>query len=615
MFDCPYPEYMRLLVSISFLISVLPGFGQTPDWSTLYEKSGKKDTPRYEETIGFCQKMDEASSLITLTTFGKSARGKDLPLLIIDSQGLTDPDSIRNSGKAIVLIQACIHPGESEGKDAGLMLVRDMVFGNPSSIQNPISELLNHVSILFIPIFNVDGHERFGPYNRINQNGPREMGWRVTATNLNLNRDYLKADTPEMQAWLKMFSRWMPDFFIDTHTTDGADYQYQLTYSMDIFGDMDKGLSQWSRDVFLKDMTAGMESAGIPVFPYIEFRDWHNPKSGLETAVSPPMLSQAYTSLRNRPGLLIETHMLKPYDQRVTATYQCLKISLGIIDRENKNLARLIEKADGWSSGKNFRKTDFPLQFKTLTNDSTMVTFLGIAYDEIKSDITGETWFKYGTKKTTFLLPYFEKTEPVKVTKLPEAYIVPAEWKTVIERLIFHGIHYYKLQRDTAFSTEGYRFTDAKWQPNPYEGRHQMTNIAYEEFSQVRNFPAGSAIVVMDQPCSRIITHILEPDGNGSFLSWGFFDAVFEQKEYSEHYVMEPLARKMLDDDTVIKAAFIKKMEEDQAFSKNPNAILNWFFSKTPYWDKNKNLYPVAKIYDRKLLDVLIKDQSFSRLP
>ncbi|MCK9421982.1 MAG: M14 family metallopeptidase [Bacteroidales bacterium] len=612
---------MRLLLSISFFITALSGFGQAPEWATFYEKSGKKDTPRYRETLEFCRKMDKASPLVTTTTFGKSAQGRDLPLMIIDNQGLTDPESIRKTGKAIVLIQACIHPGECEGKDAGLMLIRDMVFGKPpsnnqfpaSGIQYPLIELLNHVSILFIPIFNVDGHERFGPYNRINQNGPREMGWRVNANNLNLNRDYLKADTPEMQAWLKMFNRWMPDFFIDTHTTDGADYQYQLTYSMDIFGDMETGLSKWSEEVFLKNMTSGMEAVGIPVFPYIEFRDWHNPKSGLETAVSPPMLSQAYTSLRNRPGLLIETHMLKPYDQRVTATYQCLKISLGIINKESKNLTALIKKADDLISNADFRKKDFPLKFKTLTNDSTMVTFMGIGYNEVKSDITGETWFKYGDEKTTFLLPYFDKTEPVKVTKLPEAYIVPAEWKTVIDRLAMHGIRFYLLQKDTVISVTGFRFNDPKWQSTPYEGRHMMTNIAYQEISLERNFPAGSAIVVMDQPSARIIAHILEPDGDGSYLSWGFFDAIFEQKEFAEHYVMEPLSRKMLDEDPALKAEFVKKKEQDQAFSKNPNAILTWFYSKTQYWDKNKDLYPVGKIFDRKLLDGLIKNQPVSR--
>lgn len=611
---------MRLLIFIAYFTAIFPTFGQKTDWATFYEKSGKKETPRYQETIDFCRQMDTFSPMVTMVFFGKSPQGRDLPLLIIDKQGLTNPESIRSAGKTIVLIEACIHPGEPEGKDAGLMLVRDLIINNPdagtqafSSGNHSISELTDHVSILFIPIFNVDGHERFGPFNRINQNGPKEMGWRTNAINLNLNRDFLKADSPEMRAWLKMFNYWMPDFFIDTHTTNGADYQYQLTYAMEILGSMDPGLTQWSKDVFLKDLISGLEKAGIPVFPYVEFRNWHNPKSGLKSSVSPPMLSQSYTSLRNRPGLLVETHMLKPYDQRVEATYECLAISLGIIAKEHKNLHSLIEKADAYVSSPDFRKKDFPLQFQTLTTDSMMVPFLGIGYKEFISDFTGEPWFKYGDQKTTFLLPYFNKTKPVKTTKLPEAYIIPGEWETVIQLLEMHGVQLYRLDREVALEVTGYRMLDPKWQMPPFEGRHTMTHIAYEEFSQERPFPAGSAVVPMNQPGARIIAHILEPDGDGSCLYWGFFDAIFEQKEYAERYVIEPLALKMVEENPSLQAEFIKKKEQNPAFAKNPYAIMNWFYSKTPYWDDQKNLYPVAKIYDPAQVSILLKAQPVSR--
>ena len=213
-------------------------------WITFYEQSGGKRTPRYHETMEYCKKLDEASDLVHLTDFGTSPQGRKLPLMIVDRDGLHDPEAIKSTGRLILLIQACIHPGESEGKDAGMMLIRDLItpapgplpkqgrgskpplggLGVSSGIRYPASlDLLENVSILFIPIFNVDGHERFGPYNRINQNGPEEMGWRVTATNLNLNRDFLKADAPEMQAWLKLYNRWFPDFFLDIHTSDGAD--------------------------------------------------------------------------------------------------------------------------------------------------------------------------------------------------------------------------------------------------------------------------------------------------------------------------------------------------------------------------------------------------------
>ena len=604
MFGRIFVKPMRPIFSLFLLFVFSYSFGQSGDLITFYEKSGKKETPRYKETLEFCRKMDASSPLISLQVMGKSARNRDIPFLVVDGQGMTDPVAIHRAGKALVLIQACIHPGESEGKDAGLMLIRDLVFG-----QKP-SPLLNNLSILFIPIFNVDGHERFGPYNRINQNGPAEMGWRVTAENLNLNRDYLKADAPEMQAWLAFFNHWMPDFFIDTHTTDGADYQYQLTWSMNLYGDMDPELTRWSRDNFVEPMISQMESMGFPVFPYIEFRDWHNPKSGLESESSPPMLSQGYTSCRNRPGLLIETHMLKPYDQRVNATYHCLRISLGILEKEHDHLIDLITKADSLVISPNFRKNDFPLRFNLQQNDSIMVDFKGIAYDEVKSSLTGETWFRYGKEKTTFSLPYFSKSVPSKLIKLPEAYILPPEWKIVIDRMACHGILMDTLAMDTTIWVSTCIFRDPRWQPTPYEGHHRMTHILYQDTVIQCSYPAGSVIIPLGQNCARIVAHMLEPDGNGSFLSWGFFDPVFEQKEYAERYVIEPLAEKMLAEDSLLRENFEKKKKEDPSFAGDPYAILNWFYSKTPWWDQSKDHYPVGRIYDSCLIEKLVKTRA-----
>jgi hypothetical protein len=590
----------RFLIQLFFLFAI-SGSAQITDWTTFYERSGKKETPRYKETMDYCKMLEKNSGWVHLISFGKSSQGRDLPLLVVDRQGLSDPEFIHASGKLILLVQACIHPGESEGKDAGLMFLRDLV------IHKKYPGLLDHVSILFIPIFNVDGHERFGPFNRINQNGPMEIGWRTTAINLNLNRDYLQADAPEMQAWLKMFSTWMPGFFIDTHTTDGADYQYVLTYQMEILGDMDPGLTGWAKNLFLKPWSEKLESDGFSVFPYVEFRNWHDPKSGLETSVSPPMLSQGYTSLWNRPGLLIETHMLKSYEKRVSATYEALKSALEILSEEAGNLQSIEHKADETVSAPEFRKQNFPLRFET-TNDSTPITFLGIEYHNEKSGVTGNDYYVYGKTKTTFHPPYFNKTRPVAMVKLPEAYIIPPEWKNVIDRIELHGIRILRLQRDTNLMITGWKLSNPRWQFNPYEGRHPLVSFDPIEISGLRKFPAGSAIIDMAQPGARIIAHMLEPRGNGSLLHWGVFDAIFEQKEYAENYVMEPLAAKMLTEDPVLKAEFEKKKAEDTLFAKNPDAILNWFYNKSPYRDPAMEIYPVGKLYDRKAVNGLIME-------
>lgn len=594
-------------IFLLILLSIRSMVAQDDQWLTWFEQSDGRLTPRFDQTMDYCRNLAEAFPQVHFTSFGKSPQGRDLPLLIVDRDGLADPEAIRDAGRLILLIQACIHPGESDGKDAGLMLLRDLVkrdegrrtkeeVNDSGDREAKTYNLLDNVSLLFIPIFNVDGHERFGPYNRINQNGPEEMGWRVTSTNLNLNRDFLKADAPEMKAWLNLFNRWDPDFFIDIHTTDGADYQYVLTYMMETLGEMDPGLTRWCDSVFLPAWTRSMESAGYPVFPYVEFRRWHDPKSGLVRNVAPPMLSQGYVALRNRPGLLIETHMLKPYKQRVEATFQCLVSALEILNAGSGELKRLNKDADLFLLSPQFRERPFPLQFTTSAADSVMVPFKGVKYDTVRSDITGGIWFKYSSIPETFNIPLFDSTVVTEAVRVPYAYVVPAEWQEVISLVELHGIRIRKLAGDTSILVTSYRFSNPRWQPTPFEGRHPLTGFGFSVFTEQRLFPAGSVLIETAQPAARVILHLLEPKGNGSLLSWGFFDAVFEQKEYFEMYVMEPLAQRMLEEDPDLRKAFRERKAADSNWIRNPWQVMNWFLDFTPYADKRKLVYPVARI-------------------
>ena len=568
-------------------------FSQEDKLLTFYEKSGYKETPRYEETVSFCKYLAGISDKVHYTGFGISPQGRELPLLIVDKDHNFEPVKVRKSGNAVVLVQACIHAGECEGKDAGLLLIRDMIK------QNNADAFPDNVTILFIPVFNVDGHERFGPFNRINQNGPEEMGWRVTAQNLNLNRDFLKADAPEMQCWLQLFNKWMPDFIIDCHTTDGADYQYAITYGMEIFGNMDSELTRWQKDIFLKELEAEMNKADYPIIHYVDFRNWHDPRSGLMAGVSPPILSTGYTALRNRPGLLIETHMLKDYRTRVSATLQMLKSSLVILDKEYKNLKELENKADAFCSSPLFREAEFPIDYETSMKDSIMINFMGVDYSAEKSELTGGTWFHYSGIKKDYSVPYFDKMIPAHSVNLPEAYIIPPEWVNVIERLRFHGIGMSELKEGKKIKVTTTLFSNIKWQERPYEGRH-IVKFDIDENEKELWFPAGSVIIDMNQNTARIIASMLEPLSDYSLVHWGFFNAVFEQKEYSETYVMEGIARKMMEKDSALKKEFEEKKATDKNFASNQWDILNWFYNKSDYRDVKMNVYPVGKITDRQ---------------
>lgn len=581
---------LKSIITISLILLGQIVHSQLIDWKTYYEKSAYQATPRYDETIRYCKQLAYNSDYIRYSSFGVSPQGRELPLLIVSTDKLFSPEEARKAGKAVVLIQASIHSGEPDGKDAGMMLLRDMI------IEKKGLDKLTNLVVLFIPIFNVDGHEIWSKYSRINQNGPIESGFRATAQNLNLNRDYLKADAPEMQAWLKLYHSWLPDFFIDCHTTDGADYQYEITYGMEIGGNMDEDLTRWQKDEFIPAMEKYMDSKQMPVFPYVQFRKWHDPRSGLRTGVASPMTSTGYTALMNRPGLLIETHMLKQYRNRVSSTYEMILFSLDFINTRATELNSLILHAGRKMAEGKYRRQALPVKYKISMQDSIMVNFKGIDYEVVKSDLTGHSWFKYGNTKKDFLLPYFNKTLPEVTVKLPEAYFIPAELTEIIRRLDDHNIQYYRLGESIYQDFESYSFPSVEWGKKPYEGRIQLNLKEVVPIEELRRVEAGAVVVPVEQSRVKIIAHLLEPQADNSLISWGFMNSVFEQKEYAETYVMEKMAREMIKSDKKLKEEFEQKMASDPDFAGNHWAITNWFYEKTPYYDKRINKYPISKL-------------------
>lgn len=574
---------------LSFLILIvhLMSYGQSDKWLTKYERSNFLETPRYEETIRYSKMLAYASDFIHYTTFGISPQGRDLPLLIADKNKNFTPESVKKSGNAILFIEACIHPGESEGKDAGFMLLRDIL------IHHKYPELLENTTILFIPVFNVDGHERFNAYNRINQNGPKEMGWRTTANNYNLNRDFTKADAPEMQQWLKLFNQWMPDMFIDIHTTDGADYQYQLTYAMHIQGDMDKAHTHWQNN-YLKNIEKKLLYDDILIFPYVSFRRWHDPRSGLVRRMHSPRYSTGYSASQNRPALLLETHMLKNYKTRVYATYHLLRHTIAIIDKEHEKLKQININAD--QKAEQLAGKEFDLDYYISQKDSTTVKFKGVDYDIVYSDLTGGDWIQFTDKPKEYELVLFEKLKSAAKVQLPEAYIVPVEWQEVISRLDLHDINYEILEKDTTITIETYKFSDIQFANFPFEGRQMVRNFQYKKIKYEKNFIKGSVIIPVNQRSAKLIAHLFEPLGPDSFLKWGFFNTIFERKEYVETYVMEKMAREMIQENPHFKDEYEEAVREKPEYYNSQWNKLFWFFERTPYWDQQKDVYPVGRI-------------------
>ncbi len=582
-------KYFSLgLFQTFFIISVI--FAQENELMTHFEAGGYNVTPTYSQTIEFCKSLDSVSSIITYTSIGKSARGKDIPLLIADRDGFSDPALIRSKQRGILLILACNHPGEPDGKDAGLILFRNIALNKPSEIQ-----LLEHYSIIFIPVFNVDGHERFGPYTRINQNGPKESGWRTTAQNLNLNRDFLKAESPEMKSFLVFYHQWKPDFSIDCHTTNGADYQYVVTYAMETGPQTDQGIAQWTANEYLPWIEKKMNENNYPVFPYIGFRKWHDPREAIMHRPSPAIISNGYFAASNRPGLLIETHMLKPYKQRVEATYTMIRLTLVFLNEHKDELSQLVIKADEEMTSENFIKKDFPLVVR-LSNDSTIIDFLGVRFETDSSELSGGTWFHYFPEEPQIWKRAFFSTPEVKTSvKLPVAYIIPPEWSELAQRIFLHDVDYFRLTEAKEFTSENIIFSNVRFENKTYEG---CTKPVFETTKSVSKtaFPAGSYIIPVNQESGRIIALLLEPESPGSFVAWGYFNAIFEQKEYSEMYIMEEIARNMILEGPTLKEQFETEKQLNPELYNNPWNVLNWYYQRSQWFDNHLNVYPIGRV-------------------
>src|SRR3984893_4270607 len=563
----------------------------SPEWQTHAEKTNYRETARYAEPIAYEKRLAESSPLIEYRDFGKSGQGRDLPLLIASDGVAFNPSAAKRAGKPVILIQACIHAGEPDGKDAGLALLRDV------AITRSLPELLTHVVVLFIPIYNTDGHERSSPYNRINQNGPAEMGWRTTSTYQNLNRDYMKADTPETRAWLALWNEWKPDLFIDCHVTDGADYRYNITYQYEHHEGLAPSMLAWERGVIDGRVAPATEAAGNVVSWYLEFIDNRDLTLGIRDFNGSPRFSTGYTPLRNRPGVLIETHMLKDYRSRVRGTYDFLRFVLAEVNKDPERLLKVGREADERTvaAGSTYHTgRQYPLDFQ-LTDLAIPYHLKAVEYHTEERSVSGSVRVVFGTKPLDLTVPMYQTFRTKASVAPPLYYIVPVQWGWVIDLLRTHGLQLKTLSTEATIEVESYRFSDVKWPPGPFEGR-QMPVFTAEPVRESRTFPAGSVLVPLAQPLAKVVINLLEPMAPDSLVAWGYFNAVFEHKEYAENYVVENLAREMMAQDPELRREFEERLASDVEFASSPGERLQFFYRRSPYWDPQMNLYPVGRI-------------------
>jgi hypothetical protein len=560
------------------------------DLRTVGEQSGYVRTGRYDEVERLCAAYAARwPREVRCTEFGRTPEGRPMLALVASADGTLDPATAAARGRPVLLFQGGIHAGEIDGKDAGFLALRELLDGSR------LAGALGKVTVVFVPVFNVDGHERYGRWNRPNQRGPEEMGWRTTSQNLNLNRDYVKAEAPEMRAMLGLLGAWDPILYVDLHVTDGAQFQPDISVQVEPCFGWEPGLARTGcalRDRVLADLRRdGFLS--LPYYPSFMTED--RPESGFNNWVSDPRYSTSYWATRNRFAALVETHSWKPYPRRVAATHGTILSMVGLAAEQGTQWLAEARAADERAA----RLAGRPVALSYRNGERVeIIDFPGYAWVREPSAVSGRDWIRYDeTKPENWRVPFHAEVVPkVEVTAPAHGYVVPPGWASLVgDKLAVHGLRYEVIgaaQPDS--DVQVFRATKVTQAASSFEGRVGL-EVEGRWGAERRNVPAGSLFVPIAQPGARLVMSMLEPEAPDSLLSWGYFDAAFEQKEYMENYVLEAVAREMLAQDPQLRADFERRLREDPAFAADPDARLDYFHRLHPSRDDRYRLYPVYR--------------------
>ncbi len=588
---------MRKSILVALLISTALSFGAPaapPSQLTTHaERSDFRETGRYAEVEQLCRAFAAAYPRnIRVLNFGTTPEGRPMLALVASRSGALDPKTAKAQQRPVLLFQGGIHAGEIDGKDAGFLLLRNLLDGTVPN--NPLAK----VTLVFVPVFNIDGHERFAPNNRPNQRGPESMGWRVTAQNLNLNRDYMKADAPEMVAMLRLLRAWDPILYADLHVTDGAKFQQDIAIMLQpsIIGpEALRAEGAKLSAQLMEDLTA---AGNLPLWFYPAFDAGDYPGSGISFGISSPRFSDGYWRLFNRFGVLVETHSWHDYKARVASTYTALLSMVNQAAQRGDRWLAAAKAADANSAA--LGGTLVTLTWKR-TDEVKTVDFLGYEYKRVPSEVSGQLWTQFDeTKPVVWKIPLRATLVPALQVEAPRGgYLVPTAFAAMVApKLDLHGVRYTRLATAHQFptsETQAFRASKVTLTKDSFEGRNWAT-VAGEWKDEASTLPAGSLFVPIAQPAAELILNLLEPKAPDSLVSAGFFNACFERKEYMEAYVAEEVAREMLARDPKLKEEFEARLKADAAFAASPAQRLDFFAQRHPSHDDRFNLYPVVRI-------------------
>lgn len=553
--------------------------------TTRFEQTQGRETVTYAEGIDFLKKLDARSPQLHLRPVGLTDSGEPLHLAVFSPTREFDFGKLRRQGHRVLLVNNGIHPGEPDGVDASLLLLRDLMSGKTT--------LPARLVLAVVPFYNVDGALNRGPYSRVNQNGPAEYGFRANARNYDLNRDFVKADSRNARAFAQLFHEVAPDVFVDTHVSNGADYQHVMTLIATQPDKLGGAMGRFQRDTFEPFLYAEMARAGFPMIPYVTNFGSRLVEEGMEGFVDGPRYSTGYAALFQTFGFMPETHMLKPYPQRVAATRALLDAFIRFTGQHGAEIARLRHEAREAVK----TQTEFPLDWRVDRSRFDSVEFRGYAAGYKPSGVSGLPRLFYDrAKPSTAQLRYFNSFLPQKTASKPAAYLIPQGWHPVIDLLRLNGVAMQPLPADTTLMVEVTRIDDHQSSPRAYEGHHPNGGVKTSRIQQQLRFRKGDWLIPTGQATDRYLVEMLEPTGPDSFFAWNFFDAVLQQKEGYSDYVFEDVAAEFLQKNPDVRRQLEEKRAADPAFAQNARAQLDFVYRRSPWAEPEYLRLPVFRL-------------------
>ncbi len=552
------------------------------DFETHFEKSDGTETATYYQTIEFYNALAEKYPKIKIDSIGETDSGKPLHLVTLNPDKEFNFKSIRKD-KRIIMINNGIHPGESDGIDATMMLFRDLLNGKV--------KLPKHTVLTTIPIYNVGGSLNRNSTTRTNQNGPKDYGFRGNARNYDLNRDFIKCDTKNTRTFTKIFHLVLPDVFIDNHVSNGADYQYTLTHLFTQHNKLGGDLADYIHNKMMPKLEQKLADKTWDITPYVNVFN-QVPEKGFSQFMDSPRYSTGYTTLFNTLGMMVETHMLKPYKQRVEGTYELMKSMIEITEDDGEDISRIRKNM----ITKLYESKTYNIDWVIDTSKTSTLNFKGFEGEMISSTITEAKRLKYDKAKPfTKEVSYQNYFKPSIEVDIPKAYIIPKGWHNVISLLELNNVIIQPLEEDSIVNVESYKIEDYKTR-QAYEGHYKHYNTTITAIKIPVSFQKGDFIIYTKQPSIRYIIETLEPQAPDSFFNWNFFDTILQQKEGFSPYVWEDLAEELLNTDKALKLKFETKKQTDKAFRDNWYSQLDWLHKQSKYYEKAHLQYPVYRV-------------------